>query len=163
MAKLFLNPNFCLEGLRQAPKINQPFVPDTAPVRQTRSVTQPATSNQENPMSYTPSFHATGAEGSNTVESGEASRLTRIDSPFGEETMLVSIRDVSTPGNRPEQFRRQGKEAKQFDYHDPYYPLQFLEIDRSEYNNISCCIHACSQYFFRSRYLSPRPNGRNVS
>lgn len=132
MAKLYLNFNIYSEGLRQAPKINQPFVPDTAPVRQTRSATQPATSNQETP-SHTPSFQATGPEGSasNTVE-GEASHLIFVDSPLGEETrpLLVSTRDVFTPGNRPEQFRRQGKEIKQFDYYDPYYPLQFLEVSR---------------------------------
>lgn len=146
MAELFVNSNFCLEGLRQAPRINQPFVPDTAPVRQTRSVAQPATSNQETLSSHIPSFQATGAEGSNTVESGEASRFTLVDSYYGEDTLLVSTRNVPTPGNRPEQFRGPAKEPRQMVYDDPLYPLQFLEVNNGEYNNISCYIHACSQY-----------------
>lgn len=152
MAELYYHhvySNFCLEGLRQAPRVNQPFVPDTAPVRQTRSVAHPATLNQESPSSHTPSFQATGAEGSasNTVE-GEATHLMLVDSYEGDETkpILVSTRDVTTPGNRPEQFRRQGKEIKQADFYHPYYPLQHLEVNRSEYNHIFCCIYAYSRY-----------------
>jgi hypothetical protein len=143
------DPNFYSEGLRHAPRVNQPFVPDTAPVRQTRSAAQPATSNQEIPSSHTPSFQAAEGSTSHIVE-GEATQFTRIhvDSEAGPETkeMYVSTRDVYTPGNRPEQFRRQGKEIKQVDFYDPYYPLQHLEVNRGEHNHIFCCIQAYSQY-----------------
>lgn len=137
MAELFLDSNFSfsLEGLRQAPRTNQPFVPNTAPVRQTRSLAQIGT-----PLPGTPSWQITPGSSSNTVEEV-------IDSVIGEDTMTlrVSTRDVPTPGNRPEQFRSQGKEVKQFDYHDPTYPLHFLQVSRGEHTYISCCIHAYSQ------------------
>ncbi|PCH04597.1 Hypothetical protein PENO1_022090 [Penicillium occitanis (nom. inval.)] len=117
------------EGLRNAPKTHQPFVPSTAPARQTRSVAQLSVTLPGTPG--VPHFPATRAEGStaNTVE-GEATHFTMIDTPVGEETFRVSTKDVPTPGNRPEQFRSQGKETKQFDYHDPLYPLHFLEVSR---------------------------------
>ncbi|EEA28253.1 Chromatin structure-remodeling complex protein rsc9 [Talaromyces marneffei ATCC 18224] len=120
------------EGLRQAPKVNQPFIPDTAPVRQTRSATQPA-SNQETSSSHTPSFQAVGVEGSTSnIAEDEAFHIMHVDSVDGEETkpVLVSTRDVLTPGNRPEQFRRRGKEVKQIDFYNQYYPLQHLEVNR---------------------------------
>lgn len=144
MARLVSDSKFCLEGLRNAPKTHQPFVPSTAPARQTRSVAQLSVTLPGTPG--VPHFSATRAEGStaNTVE-GEATHFTMIDTPVGEETFRVSTKDVPTPGNRPEQFRSQGKETKQFDYHDPLYPLHFLEVSRGEYAYISCCIHAYSQ------------------
>lgn len=145
MAKLFLNSKFCLEGLRNAPRTHQPFVPSTAPGRQTRSVAQLSVTVPGTPG--VPHFApGTRAEGStaNTVE-GEATQFIMIDTPVGEETFRVPTKDVPTPGNRPEQFRSQGKETKQFDYLNPLHPLHFLEVSRGEYAYVSCCIHTYLQ------------------
>lgn len=45
----------------------------------------------------------------------------------------MSMREVTTPGNRPGLFvghDGKGKPAKQPDFYDPYYPLRFLEVPK---------------------------------
>jgi chromatin structure-remodeling complex subunit RSC9 len=48
----------------------------------------------------------------------------------------MSMREVTTPGNRPGLFvghDGKGKLAKQPDFYDPYYPLRFLEVPKSDH------------------------------
>lgn len=129
-------PNLLLlpEGLRQAPKVNQPFVPDTAPVRQTRSSTHAHTPTQHNTASPQPaSSQSAGLDQS----SNPSSANFNLEHFEGKETKQapMSTREVVTPGNRPAQFAAQNDKAKtgqQPDFYDPYYPLEHLEIPRSK-------------------------------
>ncbi|KAH8705003.1 putative chromatin remodeling complex subunit [Talaromyces proteolyticus] len=113
------------EGLRQAPKVNQPFIPDTAPVRQTRSGGQGPNSLQGTPTGQTPNSHSAGPDISNP-----SSALFNIDHFEGKDTRQVpmSTREVATPGNKPEVFAKRTRELKAPDFYDPYYPLRFLNL-----------------------------------
>lgn len=113
------------EGLRQAPKVNQPFIPDTAPARrshhQSFTSPQPSMSPQVNmnPAANPQSAHF-------AVESWEGK---------GQTQLPMSTREVPTPGNRPALFANlddRNKVAKQPDFYDPYFPLRFLEVPRSK-------------------------------
>lgn len=53
----------------------------------------------------------------------------------GQAQLPMSTRDVSTPGNRPALFdsnNDRSKAAKQPNFYDPYFPLRYLEVPRSE-------------------------------
>lgn len=57
-----------------------------------------------------------------------------------DQTQLpMSMREVPTPGNRPAHFASlydlRNKSAKAPDFYDPYFPLRFLEVPRSESPN----------------------------
>ncbi|KAE8353725.1 hypothetical protein BDV28DRAFT_132617 [Aspergillus coremiiformis] len=113
------------EGLRQAPKANQPFIPDTAPVRRSHihahhQSPQPTSMSQPHTNSATPnSPHP-------TVDSWEGR----------EQKVPMSTREVATPGNRPGLFislHDRGKTAKQPDFYDPYFPLRYLEVPKSDH------------------------------
>ncbi|KAH3312791.1 hypothetical protein KXW17_006179 [Aspergillus fumigatus] len=48
----------------------------------------------------------------------------------------MSTREVATPGNRPGLFATlhdRGKVAKQPDFYDPYFPLKYLEVPKSDH------------------------------
>lgn len=129
------------EGLRQAPKANQPFVPDTAPVRQTRSATHAHTPTQHNTASPQPA----SSQSAGLDQSSNPSSANFNPEHFeGKDTKQVpmSTREVVTPGNRPAQFAAQNDKSKtgqQPDFYDPYFPLEHLEIPRSK--DFQCCVH----------------------
>ena len=53
----------------------------------------------------------------------------------GQAQLPMSTREVLTPGNRPALFASiydRSKTAKQPDFYDPYFPLKYLEVPRSE-------------------------------
>lgn len=53
----------------------------------------------------------------------------------GQAQLPMSTRDVPTPGNRPVLFASlydRSKVAKQPNFYDPYFPLRYLEVPRSE-------------------------------
>ncbi|EED23314.1 chromatin remodeling complex subunit (Rsc9), putative [Talaromyces stipitatus ATCC 10500] len=109
------------EGLRTAPTPHERFVPDTAPVRQTRSATQ-----QEPTSSNTTSSQS--VEGPNAIggESGEIENFEGQDSTQAP----MSTRDVPTPGNRTLHFRpvpKPGKQSNPPDFYDQYFPLENME------------------------------------
>ncbi|KAL1998812.1 hypothetical protein VTN02DRAFT_5540 [Thermoascus thermophilus] len=117
------------EGLRQAPKANQPFTPNTAPARQTRSSANAASSPQpassQQPSSTNPSSNPYSAHFNISEWTGKDDR-----------PVPMATREVATPGNRPGLFIGQdekGKSAKQPDFYDPYYPLKFLEVPKSDH------------------------------
>lgn len=111
------------EGLRQAPKANQPFIPDTAPVR--RSHVHANESPQPSPMqqdSATPSANPNSTQVNMDIWEGTEQRQ-----------VPMSTREVATPGNRPGLFpslHDRGKTAKQPDFHHPYFPLRFIEVPK---------------------------------
>lgn len=108
------------EGLRQAPKINQPFIPDTAPVR--RSHIHATISPQSTPThdNVIPSANPNSAQFS-------------TGSWDGQRLVPMSTREVATPGNRPGLFpsvSNRAKTAKQANFYDPYFPLRFIEVPK---------------------------------
>ncbi|KAH8427737.1 putative chromatin remodeling complex subunit (Rsc9) [Aspergillus melleus] len=114
------------QGLRQAPKANQPFIPDTAPVRRSHihanQSPQPPSASQTHP----------------TTPLNPNSPQPSIDMWEGKEQRQVpmSTREVATPGNRPGLFlsvHEGGKIAKQPDFYDPYFPLRYLEVPKSDH------------------------------
>ncbi|THC98858.1 hypothetical protein EYZ11_001636 [Aspergillus tanneri] len=114
------------QGLRQAPKANQPFIPDTAPAR--RSHTHANQSPQPQSMAQ-PHTNSTGTP---------SSPQPHIENWEGKEPRQapMSMREVATPGNRPGLFpnaHERGKVAKQPDFYDPYFPLRFLEVPKSDH------------------------------
>lgn len=127
-----VNPtNPTLEGLRQAPKVNQPFIPDTAPAR--RSHHHNLTSPQ--PMMATP-------VNLNPAANPQSSQFA-VDNWEGKsQTQLpMSTREVYTPGNRPPMFSssyERKKMEKQSDfYYGPHFALRFLEVPRSKSHTLS--------------------------
>ncbi|KAJ5225802.1 hypothetical protein N7468_007027 [Penicillium chermesinum] len=112
------------QGLRQAPKVNQPFIPDTTPAR--RSHHQSFTSPQPQhipPMNHNPAANPNSAHFA--VESWEGRNQPQLP---------MSTREVPTPGNRPALFAHdRSKLAKQPDFYDPYFPLKYLEIPRNDH------------------------------
>ena len=119
----FTNP--MSEGLRQAPKVNQPFIPDTAPARQkhNHNLTSPQ-------LSVGPHANMNPAANPNSVHFSVDSWEGK-----GQPQLPMSTREVATPGNRPALFASlhdRSKMAKQPDFYDPHFPLRFLEVPRSE-------------------------------
>ncbi|RAK97722.1 putative chromatin remodeling complex subunit (Rsc9) [Aspergillus ibericus CBS 121593] len=112
------------EGLRQAPKANQPFIPDTAPVR--RSHTQANQSPQPTPMSQTHS--------NSPAPNSNSSHFPTEGWDGKEQKVPMNTREVATPGNRPGLFLNlHGKVAKQPDFYDPYFPLRYLEVPKTDH------------------------------
>ncbi|PWY91953.1 hypothetical protein BO94DRAFT_384843 [Aspergillus sclerotioniger CBS 115572] len=112
------------EGLRQAPKANQPFIPDTAPVR--RSHTQPNQSPQPTAMSQTHS--------NSPAPNSNSSHFPTEAWDGKEQKVPMNTREVATPGNRPGLFLNlHGKVPKQPDFYDPYFPLRYLEVPKSDH------------------------------
>ncbi|KAI9926864.1 Chromatin structure-remodeling complex protein rsc9 [Aspergillus wentii] len=103
--------------MRSTLYINQPFIPDTAPVR--RSFTHGNVSPQLTPVS-------------------PANAQFGVDNwDSRDQRAPMSTREVATPGNRPGLFiglpDSRGKTAKQPDFYDPYFPLRFLEVPKSDH------------------------------
>ncbi|CAG8932183.1 unnamed protein product [Penicillium salamii] len=118
------------QGLRHAPKVNQPFIPDTTPAR--RSHIHPGlTSTSPQPQSSVPMPLDPAAN--------PTSSQFAVESWQGKDhrQLPMSTREVPTPGNRPLIFahlRDPSKAPRQLDYFDPHFPLQYLEVPRSQYN-----------------------------
>ncbi|KAF3388384.1 Chromatin structure-remodeling complex subunit rsc9 [Penicillium rolfsii] len=114
------------QGLRQAPKVNQPFIPDTTPAR--RSHHQSFTSPQPSMSPHAPLNPAANPQSASfAVENWEGKAQTQLP---------MSTREVPTPGNRPALFASlydRTKFAKQPDFYDPYFPLRFLEVPRTDH------------------------------
>ncbi|KAJ5089975.1 hypothetical protein N7532_008659 [Penicillium argentinense] len=112
------------EGLRQAPKVNQPFVPDTGPSR--RSHHQNITSPQPQASPHMPLNPAANPQSAHfSVESWEGK---------GQAQLPMSVREVATPGNRPGHFASmRNKGTKAADFYDPYFPLRYLEVPRTDH------------------------------
>lgn len=114
------------EGLRHAPKINQPFIPDTTPARRSHinhGFTSPQPQTSPHHVNVNPAANPQSAQ-------------FVVDSWEGKDNRQVpmSTREVPTPGNRPVIFshlRDPSKMPRQLDYHDPYFPLRYLEVPRS--------------------------------
>lgn len=113
------------EGLRQAPKVNQPFIPDTAPAR--RSQMHGNQSPQPTTMSHTHSMSPANPDSPHiSSETWEGK----------EYKVPMSTRDVWTPGNRPSLFSgslERAKLARQADFYDPYFPLRFIEVPKCKW------------------------------
>lgn len=120
------------EGLRHAPKINQPFIPDTAPARRSHThhgLTSPQPPTSPHHVNMNPAANPQSAQ-------------FAVDSWEGKDNRQVpmSTREVPTPGNRPLMFshvRDPSKMPRQLDYQDPYFPLRYLEVPRSQYPHAS--------------------------
>ncbi|PKY03166.1 hypothetical protein P168DRAFT_298005 [Aspergillus campestris IBT 28561] len=111
------------EGLRQAPKVNQPFIPDTAPVR--RSHIHANQSPQPIAMSHA---------NSNSSANPMSPHMTGDN--WDDQKVPLSMREVATPGNRPGLFMDlpvRTKTAKLPDFYDPYFPLKYLEVPKSDH------------------------------
>lgn len=111
-----------VEGLRQAPKVNQPFIPDTAPVR--RSQMHGNQSPQPTTMSFTHSMSPANPDSPHISSENWEGKEYRVP---------MSTRDVWTPGNRPSLFSgslERAKAARQADFYDPYFPLRFIEVPK---------------------------------
>lgn len=53
-----------------------------------------------------------------------------------QRQLPMSTKEVPTPGNRPLVFahlRDPSKVPRQLDYYDPYFPLRYLEVPRSQF------------------------------
>lgn len=102
--------------------MNQPFIPDTAPVRQTRSGT--------NTVSGTPSGQATNSHYAGPDGSNIAGGQLGIDPFDGRDKQVpMSMRDVATPGNKPDLFAKSSsKDSQQPNVYDFYYPLNYVEV-----------------------------------
>ncbi|KAJ5923297.1 hypothetical protein N7454_008542 [Penicillium verhagenii] len=116
------------QGLRQAPKINQPFIPDTTPSRQkhhNHAFTSPQPQMSPH-VNLNPAANPNSAQFA--VDSWEGKSQTQLP---------MSTREVLTPGNRPAIFanltERPKKIQKQADFYDPYFPLRFLEVPRTDH------------------------------
>lgn len=115
-----------IEGLRQAPKINHPFIPDTAPVRRSHhhNFTSPQPT-MATPVNINPAANPQSSQFA--VDSWEGK---------GQAQLPMSTREVYTPGNRPPMFSssyERKKTVKQPDFYDPHFPLRFLEVPRSKW------------------------------
>ncbi|KAJ5983963.1 hypothetical protein N7481_006062 [Penicillium waksmanii] len=115
------------QGLRQAPKVNQPFIPDTAPTRRSHHPSFTSPQPQMSPhMSMNPAANPQSAHFA--VDSWEGK---------GQAQMPMSVREVPTPGNRPGHFASlydtRNKAAKGADFYDPYFPLRYLEVPRTDH------------------------------
>ncbi|OQD74148.1 hypothetical protein PENDEC_c012G05786 [Penicillium decumbens] len=114
------------QGLRQAPKVNQPFIPDTAPARRShhQNFTSPPPSMSPH-MSLNPAANPQSA--SFAVESWDGKGHTQLP---------MSTREVPTPGNRPTLFAKlydRNKMARQPNFYDPYFPLKYLDVPRADH------------------------------
>ncbi|KAJ5856310.1 uncharacterized protein N7529_010254 [Penicillium soppii] len=115
------------QGLRHAPKVNQPFIPDTTPARRSHihhglTSPQPPSPHQVN---LDPAANPTSSQF--TVESWQGKDHRQLP---------MYTREVPTPGNRPLMFahlRDPSKAPKQLDYFDPYFPLRYLEVPRTDH------------------------------
>ncbi|KAJ5387819.1 hypothetical protein N7509_010360 [Penicillium cosmopolitanum] len=115
------------QGLRQAPKVNQPFIPDTAPTRRSHHHSFTSPQPQMSPhMTMNPAANPQSAHFA--VDSWEGK---------GQAQMPMSVREVPTPGNRPGHFASlydtRSKAAKAPDFYDPYFPLRYLEVPRTDH------------------------------
>ncbi|KAL3479915.1 hypothetical protein BJX99DRAFT_54312 [Aspergillus californicus] len=113
------------EGLRHAPKLNQPFIPDTAPVR--RSHMNP---NQSPPPPSLAQTH------SMSPKNPDSPHIPNEPWEVKEHRVPMSTREVWTPGNRPGLFSNiyeKTKAVKQADFYDPYFPLRFVEVPKSDH------------------------------
>lgn len=115
------------EGLRHAPKVNQPFIPDTTPARRSHIHLGLNSTSPQPPSSH----HVSLEPASNPTSSQFA-----VESWQGKDhrQLPMSTREVPTPGNRPLVFahlRDPSKAPRQLDYFDPHFPLQYLEVPRS--------------------------------
>ncbi|KAL4932781.1 putative chromatin remodeling complex subunit (Rsc9) [Aspergillus undulatus] len=112
------------QGLRQAPKVNQPFIPDTAPVRRSH-------------MHENQSPQPAHAQTHSMSPANPGSPHVASENWEGKEHRVpMSTRDVWTPGNRPSLFSSylgKGKTVKQADFYDPYFPLRFIEVPKSDH------------------------------
>ncbi|KAJ6072961.1 hypothetical protein N7467_011046 [Penicillium canescens] len=116
------------QGLRQAPKVNQPFIPDTTPARRSHiqhGFTSPQPSTSPHPITFNPAANPQNSQ-------------FAVDSWEGKDhrQLPMSTREVPTPGNRPILFanlRDPAKAPRQLDYYDPYFPLRFLEVPRTDH------------------------------
>ncbi|KAJ5105623.1 hypothetical protein NUU61_002970 [Penicillium alfredii] len=113
------------QGLRQAPKVNQPFIPDTTPARRSHlnhnfESPQPTVAL---PVNLNPAANPQSAHFA--VDSWDGKNQAQLP---------MSTREVATPGNRPSLYAnlRDRKGARQPDYYDTYFPLNYLEVPRSE-------------------------------
>ncbi|KAL5343793.1 hypothetical protein BJX70DRAFT_122874 [Aspergillus crustosus] len=114
------------QGLRHAPKVNQPFIPDTAPVR--RVHLNANLSPQPTPIPQTHSMSPAN------LNSPHVSTETSWENK--EQKVPMSTRDVWTPGNRPSLFNgllEKNKTVRQADFYDPYFPLRFVEVPKSDH------------------------------
>ncbi|KAJ5093875.1 hypothetical protein N7456_009736 [Penicillium angulare] len=112
------------QGLRQAPKVNQPFIPDTTPARQKHNYASPQPQMSPH-LNLNPAANPNSAQFA--VESWEGK---------GQTQLPMSTREVPTPGNRPGLFSSlydRSKMAKQPNFYDPYFPLKFLEAPRTDH------------------------------
>lgn len=115
------------EGLRHAPKVNQPFIPDTTPARRSHihhGLTSPQPPASPHHVNVNPAANPQSAQF--TVDSWEGKDNRQVP---------MSTREVPTPGNRPAIFshmRDPSKMPRQLDYYDPYFPLRYLEVPRSK-------------------------------
>jgi chromatin structure-remodeling complex subunit RSC9 len=112
-----------IEGLRHAPKLNQPFIPDTAPVRRVH-----LNADQSPQPTHIPQTHSMSPANPNSPHiSTETSWENK------EHKVPMSTRDVWTPGNRPNLFNgllEKAKTVRQADFYDPYFPLRFVEVPK---------------------------------
>ncbi|KAJ5899482.1 hypothetical protein N7495_004226 [Penicillium taxi] len=124
-----LNANYDPEGLRQAPRVNQPFIPDTTPARRSHQ-----NSDFQSPQAQpTPQINMNPAANPNSASFA-------VDSWDGKgQTQLpMSTKDVYTPGNRPASYERQAKLPKEpVNFYDPHFALRYLEVPRSTYHKLS--------------------------
>ncbi|KAL4887018.1 hypothetical protein BJY04DRAFT_45586 [Aspergillus karnatakaensis] len=114
------------QGLRHAPKVNQPFIPDTAPVRRVHLNANQSPQPQTIPPTHSMSPANPGSPHIPTETSWENK----------EHKVPMSTRDVWTPGNRPSLFNgllEKGKTVRQADFYDPYFPLRFVEVPKSDH------------------------------
>ncbi|KAL2870511.1 putative chromatin remodeling complex subunit (Rsc9) [Aspergillus lucknowensis] len=108
------------EGLRQAPKVNQPFIPDTAPARRSHHANQ----SPQPPGTISHSLSPSNPDS------------PHLSTQTWEGKVPMSTREVWTPGNRPSLFNilsEKGKTVKQADFYDPYFPLKFVEVPKSDH------------------------------
>ncbi|KAJ5129584.1 uncharacterized protein N7515_005623 [Penicillium bovifimosum] len=117
-------PRSDVKGLRHAPKVNQPFIPDTTPARRSHihhGLTSPQPSASPHQVNTNP---AANPQSSQFV----------VDSWEGRDhrQLPMSTKEVPTPGNQPLVFRP-SKRPRQLDYHDPYFPLSYLEVPRTDH------------------------------
>ncbi|KAF7719687.1 Chromatin structure-remodeling complex subunit RSC9 [Penicillium ucsense] len=115
------------QGLRQAPKVNQPFIPDTTPARRTHHP-QSLTSPQPSMSPHAPINPAANPQSASfVVDNWDGKTHTQLP---------IATREVPTPGNRPALFANlydRAKFAKQPDFYHPYFPLRFLEVPRTDH------------------------------
>ncbi|KAJ5237423.1 hypothetical protein N7489_007514 [Penicillium chrysogenum] len=116
------------QGLRHAPKVNQPFIPDTTPARRSHihhGLTSPQPPASPHHVNVNPAANPQSAQF--TVDSWEGKDNRQVP---------MSTREVPTPGNRPAIFshmRDPSKMPRQLDYYDPYFPLRYLEVPRTDH------------------------------